>query len=169
MDSSKIRVTEYGYDWRGRRSHTFLEEDAEGNATHAVSTYDNMGRVIKSERFLSVQGTSPLSSGSYSPGTSFGGTQPSVADGLLLARTELFYDERSRNWKTVQSVVNPTTGNVSGKMQSLTWFDAASRVIKSQGMGENHFTKNVYDSLNRIVKNYVSTNPADLTYAILRR
>jgi len=124
-----------------------------------------MNRVIKSERFLSAQGMSPSSSGSYSPGTSSGGTQSSVADGRLLARTEQFYDERNRNWKTVQSVVDPVTGNVGGKMQSLTWFDAAGRTIKSQGMGENHFTKNVYDSLNRVVKSYVTTNPSDTTYA----
>ncbi|MCL2624019.1 MAG: RHS repeat-associated core domain-containing protein, partial [Planctomycetaceae bacterium] len=160
VDSSKIRVVEYGYDWRGRQTHTFLEEDAEGNATHTVTTYDNMGRAVKSERFLSVQGTSPSSSG-----TSSGGSQPSVTDGQLLARTEPSYDERGRNWRTVQSVVNPANGTVTGKMQSLTWFDAAGRVIKSQGMGENHFTKSVYDSLGRTVKSYVSTNPADTTYA----
>jgi len=60
---------------------------------------------------------------------------------------------------------NPANGTVTGKMQARTWFDAAGRVIKSQGMGENHFTKSVYDSLGRTVKSYVSTNPADTTYA----
>jgi len=140
VDASKMRTTEFGYDWRGRRIHVHGEEDAGGNSIYALATYDNMDRVIKDERFLA--------------------TTPD----RLLARTEQFYDERGRVWKTVQSIIDPATGNVSGKMQSLTWFDAAGRVIKSQELGENHFTKNIYDSLGQVLKSYVATNPSESGY-----
>lgn len=153
VDAAKTRVTEFGYDWRGRQTHVHGEDDAEGNSTYTVQTYDYQNRVTKSERYL----TAPGSSSGSSSGSSFGDR--------LLARTEQYYDERGRVFKTVQSIVNPANGGVTGKMQTRTWFDQAGRVIKSQGLGENHFTKNVYDSLGRVVKSYVSTNPSDTTYA----
>jgi len=177
VDSTRTRVMEFGYDYRGRQTHVYGEDDADGNMTYTVNTHDNVNRVTKSERFLLVPNNGSGSSGGTSGSGSLGsgsGTDGSgnpkidtndPSDDRLLTRSEQFYDERGRNWKTVQSVVNPANGTVTGKMQSLTWFDAAGRVIKSQGMGENHFTKNVYDSLSRVVKSYVTTNPADTTYA----
>ena len=75
----------------------------------------------------------------------------------LLARTELFYDERGRNWKTVQSVVNPTTGAVTSTIQSLQWFDAVGRVIKSQNSASPRYTKTMYDSLGNAFKTYIVT------------
>ena len=151
VDAAQTRVTEYGYDWRGRLTHVHGEEDANGNATYTVNTYDYQNQVTKTERFLEAQGAS--SSGSSS------GTD------RLLARTEQFYDERGRVWKQVQSIVNPATGTVTGKIQSLTWFNAAGRAIKSQGLGENHFTKTFYDSLGRVTKSFVSYDANDTSYA----
>ncbi|MDR1492866.1 MAG: RHS repeat-associated core domain-containing protein [Planctomycetaceae bacterium] len=87
------------------------------------------------------------------------------SDDRLLARTEQFYDERGRVWKTEQSIVDPATGNVTGKLAAKTWYDAAGRVVKQIGLGENHFTKNVYDSLGRVVKTYVALDSNESDYA----
>ena len=185
--TSKMRVTEFGYDWRGRQTHIHHEEDVDGNMTYTVNTYDNLDRVVKKERFLLVPNTSsgggnpPASSGSGGSGgtgsyhySSSGGTagtgNPKIdtndpSDDRLLARAEQFYDERGRVWKQVQSIVNPATGAVTGKMQSLLWFDAAGRTIKSQGFGENHFTKTFYDSLGRATKSFISYDAGDTSYA----
>ena len=126
-DAETMRITEFGYDWRGRRIHTHYEEDAQGYSTYDLSTYDNLDRAIKSEKYLADD-----------------------FDGRLLARTEQFYDERSQVWKAEQSIVNPETGTVEGKLQSLTWYDAAGRTVKSQAAGEVKQSRSAYDSLGRV-------------------
>ena len=143
VDTSTTRITEYGYDWRGRHIHVHGEEDADGNSTYSLITYDNLNRITKNERFLAIQ----------------------TGTDRLLARAEQFYDERGRVWKQVQSIVNPTNGAVAGKMQSLTWYDAADHTIKSLGLGENHFTKTFYDSLGRATKPFVCYDAGDTSYA----
>ena len=158
VDASTMRATEFGYDWRERRTHVHGEKDAMGNLTYTVQTYDNMNRVTKSERFLHVPG-------SAMGGGSSGGEMVIPDSARLLARTEQFYDERGRVWKTEQSVVNPATGAVNGKLLGQSWYDAAGRVIKQIEPGANHFSKFVYDSLGRVTKTYVATYPSETGYA----
>jgi hypothetical protein len=54
VDANTMRITEFGYDWRGRQTHVHNENDEDGNMTYTVQTYDNMNRVVKSERCLLV-------------------------------------------------------------------------------------------------------------------
>ncbi|MDR1478174.1 MAG: helix-turn-helix domain-containing protein, partial [Planctomycetaceae bacterium] len=75
VDANTMRITEFGYDWRGRQTHVHNENDEDGNMTYTVQTYDNMNRVVKSERFLLVLNDSydGGSSGSYSSNGSSSG------------------------------------------------------------------------------------------------
>jgi len=57
VDDNTMRITEYGYDWRGRQILVFGEEDADGKITYAKQTYDNLGRAVMSERFLLTENT----------------------------------------------------------------------------------------------------------------
>ncbi|MDO4574991.1 MAG: RHS repeat-associated core domain-containing protein [Planctomycetia bacterium] len=132
-DADDMRITEYGYDWRGRRIHVHNEEDADGQSTYALTTYDNLDRAVKSERYLSLD----------------------PSPDRLLARTETFYDSRGNVWKTEQSVVNPANGTVQGKLLAQNWFDAAGRTIQSKPLGENRVTVTTYDSLGRAVSSSV--------------
>lgn len=129
VDADTMRITEYGYDWRGRRIHVHNEEDENGLSIYNLTTYDNLDRTIKTERYLSLD---------------------PVPD-RLLARTETFYDMRGNVWKTEQSIVNPADGTVQGKLLARSWFDAAGRTIRTQALGENRATVTAYDSLGRVV------------------
>lgn len=51
--------------------------------------------------------------------------------------------------------VNPTTGAVGSYLAGYTWYDEAGNTIKQQGAGSNAFSKTVYDSLGRAIKQYV--------------
>ena len=162
VDNTTMRITEFGYDWRGRQIFTFGEEDASGNITYTKQTYDNLGRAVVSERFLLTENV-----GSAQPTGSerLAVLRNNLSDDRLLARSENFYDVRGRVWKTEQSVVNPATGIVQGKLLGQTWFDAAGRVIKSIESGASHFSKFAYDSLGRVTRSYVATNPSESGYA----
>jgi len=162
VDANTMRITEFGYDWRGRQVYTFGEEDAEGRITYAKQTYDNLNRGIKSERFLLTVNT--------------GNAQPTGSerlvvlrnnpnDDILLARSEQFHDVRGRVWKTEQSVVNPQNGAVQGKLLGQSWYDAGGRVLKQIEPGANHFTKFTYDSLGRVTRTHLATNPNESGYA----
>ena len=155
-----MRITEFGYDWRGRQTHVFREEDAEGNITYEQQTYDNLNRTVKSERFLLTENTgTALPTGSERIAV----LQNNLADDILLARSEQFYDERGHVWKTEQSVVNPQDGTVQGKFAGQFWYDAAGRRIKSLEPGANHITETVYDSLGRVDTSFVKVNDTVLT------
>jgi len=167
VDGSTMRITEFGYDWRGRTIFIFGEEDADGNITYAKQTYDNLNRVVKSEHFLLVENAgTTLPTGSERLAV----LHNDLNDDILLARVEQFYDVRDRVWKIEQSVVNPGNahqqgGAVQGKLLGQSWYDAAGRVLKQIGPGANHFTKFAYDSLGRVTKTYLATNPSESGYA----
>jgi hypothetical protein len=55
VDGEKTRITENVYDWRGRLIETFGEEDVNGQSLATRNIYDNLGRVVKTEQFVSVE------------------------------------------------------------------------------------------------------------------
>jgi hypothetical protein len=121
VNATTMRITEFGYDWRGRLVYTFGEEDADGKITYTKQTYDNLNRVSKSERFLlTVDAGSAVPIGKNRAVV----LRNNLANDTLLARAEQFYDTRGRVWKVEQSVVNPATGAVQGKLVNQYRYDA---------------------------------------------
>ncbi len=123
VDDETLRVTEYGYDWRGRRTHTFYDEDAQGDYTYDVACYDNLGRAVKQEKYLLTPNhESPPPGGNNGGGNGYyggyyendyydghpGNPEPEktpfatviaenrMDDDRLLARVERFYDAWNR-------------------------------------------------------------------------
>ena len=162
VDANTMRITEFGYDWRGRQVFTFGEEDADGNITYDKQTYDNLGRSVRAERFLLTPNT-----GTAQPTGSerLAVLRNDLADDILLARSEQFYDVRGRVWKTEQSVVNPTTGVVEKTLVSQSWFDAAGQTIKTTSPGTTRVSNMVYDSLGNVKQSYISDATGTIRYS----
>ena len=121
----------------------FPPADDAGRVVYTKATYDNLDRAVKQERYLEISG----------------------ADDRLLARSETFYDDRSRVYQTKRYAVNVDTGAVGNALVSNTWYDAAGNTIKQQSAGSQAFTKTVYDSLGRAVKQYVGHDTDETAYA----
>ncbi|HEX3655331.1 MAG TPA: hypothetical protein VHV55_05985, partial [Pirellulales bacterium] len=123
--STNDRVTNYGYDWRNRRTSVtgplgFYQEN----------TYDDANRVIQTDQ----------------RNTSAGGT--------LLARSQTLYDEQGRVYQQLRWEVDPATGALGNSLVDNTWYDEAGNVIKSQPSGSQAFTKASYDGLGRQIGQY---------------
>ena len=144
VDATTARTTEYLYDWRDRREYTLAPFDTATLATYSRNYFDNLGRVVKAERYHDVAQDGPDTHG--------GG---SLDDDILIARSETLYDTRGQVYQTKTYAVDPTTGTVGNALTSNTWYDDAGRTIKQQPAGSNSFTKTVYDSLGRAVKQYI--------------
>lgn len=136
VDGSTTRVTSYTYDWRNRRT---IED---GEVDHcAKSYYDNLDRVIKSERYNTTTG------------------------GNLIARSETAYDDRGRVYETTTYAVDPSNGSVGNALTGNNWYDAAGNLIKSISPGSGKVaTKSTYDSLGRTVKSYTGYDTSESSY-----
>jgi RHS repeat-associated protein len=161
VDEDTVRVTEIGYDWRGRRTHVFHDNDASGNLIYDVHSYDNLNRAVKQETFLLVPNhgqNSASNSGYYGNGYYSNSSQESretilstnlTGDDRLLARVEQDYDVRGQVWRTENSVVDPATGFVRGKLVTERWYDAKGHVVRLHENRQNYVTENTFDSLGR--------------------
>ena len=133
VDDSTSHTTEFQYDWRGRQLHVFPPADDAGRVVYTTITYDNLDRAIRQERYLEI----------------VAGTD------RLLARSDSFYDDRGRVFQTARYAVDVDSGTVGNALVSYTWYDAAGHAIKQQPAGSHAFTKTVFDSLGRAVKQYL--------------
>ena len=132
IDDEKTRITENVYDWQGRLIETFGEEDANGQFISTKNSYDNLGRVVKTEQFVN-----------------------DAFESRLVARSESFYTPQGQAWCQTQSASDPKTGELVETKKSLVWFDAKGRGIKSQSACQCTTNVNTYDSLGRTVKSAV--------------
>ena len=137
VDALTWHTTDFEYDWRGRQLHVLPPADDAGRVVYTKTTYDNLDRATKQERYLQISG---------------------AAD-RLLARSETFHDDRSRVYQTRQYAVDVSDGTVGNALVSNTWYDAAGNTIKQQSAGSQAFTKTVYDSLGRPSNNTSATIP----------
>ncbi len=137
VDASTTRVTEFSYDFRNRRLTTDGEVDY-----FEKSDYDNLNRVIKTERYDTDE------------------------NGNLLARSETKYDNLSRVYQEIQYGVDPATGTVGNSLVNNTWYDESGNVIKTQEAGARSWTKTTFDSLNRSIDQYQGYG-TDSSYADL--
>ena len=143
VDALTWHTTDFEYDWRGRQLHVLPPADDAGRVVYTKTTYDNLDRATKQERYLEISGSADR----------------------LLARNETFHDDRSRVYQTKRYGVDVSDGTVGNALVSNTWYDAAGNKIKEQPAGSQAFTKTVYDSLGRPVKRYVGHDTDETAYA----
>ena len=143
VDALTWHTTDFEYDWRGRQLHVLPPADDAGRVVYTKTTYDNLDRATKQERYLQISGSTDR----------------------LLTRSETLYDDRSRVYQTKRYAVDVSDGTVGNALVSNTWYDAAGNTIKQQSPGSQAFTKTVYDSLGRAVKQYLGHDTDETAYA----
>lgn len=143
VDVATWHTTDFEYDWRGRTLHVYPPADDAGRTVYSQTTYDNLDRAVKQERYLEISGSADR----------------------LLARSETYYDDRGRVYQTKRFAVNVDTGAVGNSLVGNTWYDAIGNVIKQQPAGSQAFTKTVYDSLGRAVRQYLGYDTDETDYA----
>ena len=92
---------------------------------YQTDKYDNLSRVIKTERY------------------------DTDLNGNLVSRNKTKYDARGRVWRRTRFEVNSSTGAVGNLLKDNTWYDPAGNVIKQLPAGSKLFTKTVYDGVGR--------------------
>lgn len=134
--SGHDRITLYGYDYRDRRETT---TQTDGTTTWITkATYDNLNRVTASVRY-----------------------HASVSNANRLAQSRTYYDALGRVFKTETDGIDPATGDVTGTLTGLNWYDLVGNVIKQSQPGNTAFTKTVYDELNRPTAAYLCCRPGE--------
>ncbi|WP_186774669.1 RHS repeat protein [Allorhodopirellula solitaria] len=123
VDPSTIRVTDYGYDWRNRQTGVEGELDF-----YQVDTHDNLGRVIKTERF------------------------DTNSAGNLVSREKIKFDVRGRVYRRIRFAVDPATGSVSGNQTRDQFYDAGGNVVRLEPAGAMDYQTFNFDSLSRRIK-----------------
>lgn len=89
------------------------------------STYDNLDRVVKVERFNTT------------------------ASGQLVARNETKFDDRGRVYQTVTYRVDPATGTVAGNQTWDMTYDHANNLLRKEPAGSMKFQEFEFDSIGR--------------------
>jgi len=130
------RVTIFEYDFRNRQFVIDGEIDF-----YRKDEYDNLDQLVRTERF------------------------DTTSTGNLIARSDTHFDDLGRVYRSVEYGVDPTTGTVGNALTSNTWYDAAGNEIKSLPAGSKLFVKSVYDSLDRVVKQFQGYDLDESTYA----
>jgi YD repeat-containing protein len=143
VNATTSHTTDFEYDWRGRQLHVVSPADDADRVVYTKATYDNLDRATKQERYLEISDSADR----------------------LLARSETFYDNLGRVYQTKRYAVDVSDGTVGNALVSNTWFDDAGNAIKQQSAGSQAFTKTVYDSLGRAVKQYVGHDTDETAYA----
>jgi RHS repeat-associated protein len=138
------RETTYDHDYRGRLLLTTNPQ-----APHALNKHDNLGRVV--------------ATGLYSSAPSLPADPTDTSSTNRVALSETFYDEMGRVYKTTRHEINQSTWNKSDSLDSLTWFDALGRVIKTQG--EGGIQKATYDRLGRATHWFTVAYTDDTAYS----
>ena len=139
------RDTTFEHDVRGRVLLTTTP-----TAPYPFNKYDNMGRLMASGQFSS---TASIVVGTDDPTTE-------TTNRVELFQT--FYDEMGRVWKRQRHKIDDADGSDDDNLQTLTWYDAAGRVIKVDG---SQLTKSAFDRLGRQTHQFTLANDNDTAYA----
>src|SRR5690606_23208982 len=118
-------------------------------APYTLVKYDNLGR--------------PLAVGQYSASGGLAvGDDPTTEDTARLALSEIAYDALGRAWKTTRHKIDhDVDGSSDDTITSQSWYDAAGRLIKTQG---DQLTKTAYDRLGRVTMQYILATDNDSGY-----
>jgi YD repeat-containing protein len=142
------RETTYYNDARGRAIAV-----VNPTAPHTVNEYDNLGRLIATAQFSSSSGLNASSDPDPE--------SPATPTNRVSFR-QTFYDDRGQAWKTVRHNIDPSDGSSADTLESLTWFDAAGRVVKRDG---EQLEKFAYDRHGRQTHHFVLAVDNDSVYA----
>ncbi len=141
------RTVELIYDYRNR-----VVVQKAPLSPHSVTKYDFRGRAIASASYSSATGlsasTDPASTTSY-------------ANRLSLSET--FYDGRGQVYKSTQHEITQSTGASASTLDTLMWYDADRKTIKTTGPGG--LMKYAYDRLDRQIRSYSLASISDSAYA----
>ena len=143
--STGKRETTYQYDVRGRAVVTIPPQ-----MPCSVTAYDVRSRPTATALYTSSSGLSAS-------------TDPAVT-GTQSNRTALsktFYDSRGQVYKAQRFKVDQSDGSDDDSLESLTWRDAAGRVIKQGGTANS---KTAYDRLGRVTHQYTLARNNDSGY-----
>ena len=101
------RVTTFAFDSRNRAVRETSPPDDAGRVTYVQTTYDNLDRATRVEKY-----------------------QVSSSGDVLLARSDTDFDSRGQAWRTL---VYPVSGGIAGSnaLIGYTWHDEAGNAIKS--------------------------------------
>ncbi len=139
-NASASYSTHHRYDFRHRLTVS------RGPDNVAVRrTYDNEGCVTLSETFADAN-------------LDF---VPAAAE--LRGKSESECDERGRPWRTAVYEVDPATGTVADKLQTVQWYDRRGNVVKTRSANQL-LRKQRYDGAGRQVRSYISVDDAETTY-----
>jgi RHS repeat-associated protein len=146
-----LRVTDFCHDFRGRTVAIDGELDL-----FQCNTFDNLDRVIRSERY-DTRGPCACECPSSSSSSS---SSSSAAPGPLIAKSETLFDARDRVYRTVRYGVDPATGTIGHSLTDNAWYDESGHVLAVRPAGSDLFTKTAFDSLGRAILQYTGFNPA---------
>ncbi len=134
-NASTTRVTNYGYDFRNRRTSLTGEVN-----TKELYTYDNLDRVTQVDR-------------------------KNGATDVLNGRQATNYDYRDRVYQRLSYAVNPSTGAVGNSLKEDFWYDPSGNLMLQTAPGTGALNKASYDGAGRVTKRYVTWNATAPTYA----
>ena len=126
--TTDARETTLYYDARNRLVTTVGPQ-----APYQVTGYDNLNRATATALYSSSSG--------------LGASSTPTTTSNRVAYSQTSYDELGRVWKSTTHEITQATGSSNDSIDSLTWFDADGRVIKTKGPGG--ISKTIYDRLGR--------------------
>ena len=140
------RVTEFTNDAHGR---TLVVKNPV--APHSFTKFDNRGRQIATALYSS---TASINTATDDPETE-------TTNRLALSVTK--YNEAGRVFSVIRHKIDVSDGSSDDTLEaSLTWYDAAGRVVKRDG---EQLTKTLYDDLGRATHQFILASHDDTTYA----
>jgi len=134
-NASTTRVTNYGYDFRNRRTSLTGEVN-----TKDLYTYDNLDRITQVDR-------------------------KNGATDVLIGRQTVNYDYRDRVYQRLTYAVNPSTGAVGNSLKDDFWYDPSGNLMLYTAPGTGALNKANYDGVGQVKKRYVTWNATAPTYA----
>jgi len=138
------RITAYTNDARGR---VLLVTNPQ--APHVFNKVDNLGRLVASGLFSSV--------GSITVGAD----DPTSETTNRMGLSQTFYDAKSQVWKSQRHKIDDADGSDDDTLQTLNWYDAAGRHIKTDG---EQLAKTAYDRLGRTTRRFILASDNDSGY-----
>ena len=111
------------YDWRNRQ----IAIDGELEL-YQTSGYDNLNRVVQSER------------------------RDTTGTGQLLSREAMLYDDRGRVYRSIRYGVDSVTGQITTQQDRDVTFDVAGNLLRQEPAGAMAFETYEYDLLGRRIE-----------------
>lgn len=145
FDDTHCYSTYYQYDSRDRLVGTLTPD-----GVAMVATLNNLGRTIQTDTYAGA---------TYNSGTH----QIVTSSGNLRAEVVMKYNDLDQVYESDTYCVNPTNGTLGDYLPTYVWYDAAGQVIKTQTGTTGAFTKYAYDSLGRLVFQYIGYDTNETT------